>query len=62
MQKLRQEHAADTDCAVSFGVWIDDYERVNKCLALERGRSRPCRPLLFARATPVLTSSKERQI
>lgn len=36
IEELEQEHAADTDCAASFGAWIDDYERVNKCLALEQ--------------------------
>jgi hypothetical protein len=32
LQVLTAEYAADTDCAVSFGAWIGDYERANKCL------------------------------
>lgn len=36
IQELTEEHAADTDCAASFGAWIDDYERANKCLGLEQ--------------------------
>jgi hypothetical protein len=32
LQVLTAEYAADTDCAASFGTWIDDYERANKCL------------------------------
>jgi hypothetical protein len=36
IQELTEEHAADIDCAASFRAWIDDYERANKCLALEQ--------------------------
>jgi hypothetical protein len=32
LQVLTAEYAADTDCAASFGTWIDNYERANKCL------------------------------
>jgi hypothetical protein len=32
LQVLTAEYAADTDCVASFGTWIDNYERANKCL------------------------------